>query len=67
LRFCANIYDQTARYHRDRILQGVAPVRQTEDEHKSLLEAATRRDGKGAEQLLRKHIRSVAGRIERAL
>jgi GntR family carbon starvation induced transcriptional regulator len=67
LRFCASIYDQTARYHRDRILQGVAPVRQTEDEHKSLLEAALRRDAKGAVQLLRKHIHNVAARIERAL
>ena len=67
LRFCASIYDQTARYHRDRILQGVAPVRQTEDEHKSLLEAAHCRDAKGAAQMLRKHIRNVAARIERAL
>lgn len=67
LRFCAIIYDQTARYHRDRILQGVAPVRQTEDEHKSLLEAALCRDAKGAAQMLRKHIRNVAARIERAL
>jgi DNA-binding GntR family transcriptional regulator len=67
LRFCASIYDQTARYHRDRILQGVAPARQTEDEHKSLLEAALRRDAKGAVQLLRKHIHNVAARIERAL
>lgn len=67
LRYCASIYDQTARYHRDRILQGVAPVRQTEDEHKALLEAALRRDAKGAAALLKKHIHNVAVRIERAL
>ena len=67
LRFCASIYDQTARYHRDRILQGVAPVRQTEDEHRALLDAALRRDAKGAAALLRKHIQNVAIRIERAL
>jgi GntR family transcriptional regulator, carbon starvation induced regulator len=66
LRYCASIYDQTARYHRDRILQGVAPVRQTEDEHKALLEAALRRDAKGAAVLLKKHIHNVAARIERA-
>ena len=66
LRYCASIYDQTARYHRDRILQGVAPVRQTEDEHKALLEAALRRDAKGGAALLKKHIQNVAARIERA-
>jgi DNA-binding GntR family transcriptional regulator len=49
------------------ILRGVAPVRQTEDEHKSLLEAALRRDAKGAVQLLRKHIHNVAAGIEGAL
>jgi GntR family transcriptional regulator, carbon starvation induced regulator len=67
LRFCASIYDQTARYHRDRILQGVAPVRQTEDEHRSLLDASLRRDANGAAALLRKHIHNVAARIERSL
>jgi len=67
LRFCANIYDHTARYHRDRILEGVAPVRETEDEHNALLEAAFRRDAKGAATRLRRHIQNVAARIERAL
>lgn len=67
LRVCAGIYDQTARYHRDRILEGVAPVKQTEDEHKTLLAAAFRRDAAGAAALLEKHIQNVAARIERAL
>lgn len=67
LRFCGNIYDHTARYHRDRILGGVAPARKTEDEHKVLLAAALGRDARAAAEALRIHIKNVAARIECAL
>ncbi len=66
LRFCRSIYDQTARYHRDRILTGVPPVRKTEREHNALMEAAIARDADTACDLLRGHIESVARRIESA-
>jgi len=67
LRLCGVVYDQVARYHRERILDGAAPVRQTENEHKDLLDAALARDTKTATDLLRAHIRNVATRIESAL
>lgn len=67
LRVCGTVYDQIARYHRERILEGAAPVRQTENEHKDLLDAALARDTKTATDLLRRHVRNVAARIESAL
>lgn len=66
LKFCGAVFDQTARYHRERILDGVAPVRDTENEHKALLEAVLEHDAKAATHLLRTHIKNVAARIERA-
>jgi GntR family transcriptional regulator, carbon starvation induced regulator len=67
LNFCRTVHEQTARYHRTRILEGIAPAKNTEDEHRALMLAALDRDGERAASLLIDHIRSVAKRIRAAL
>lgn len=67
LNFCRVIHEQTARYHRSRILEGIAPARKTEDEHSDLMRAALDRNAQLATDLLLVHIRSVSDRIGDAL
>lgn len=67
LNFCRTIHEQTARYHRTRILEGIAPATDTDDEHHALMLAALDRDEQRAADLLINHIRSVAVRIRSAL
>ena len=67
LKFCRTVHEQTARYHRSRILEGIAPATQTADEHAALMRAAFDRDADRAADLLDAHIRNVADRIDGAL
>lgn len=65
--FCRTIHEQTARYHRSRILEGIVPKKMTEDEHHRLMQAALDRNAARAVEVLTDHIRSVADRIGNAL
>tara|TARA_R110002072_G_scaffold19422_16_gene71950 strand:- start:1518 stop:2216 length:699 start_codon:yes stop_codon:yes gene_type:complete len=67
LHFCRTLHEQVARYHRVRILEGIAPSVRTEDEHEELVRAALGGKADIAANLLNIHIRNVADRIGTAL
>lgn len=67
LRFSGMLIEQVARYHRDSILRGSLPMKETEEEHKRLMEAALQRNADLAGDLLHQHIVSVSKRIRDAI
>lgn len=67
INFCRILHEQTARYHRMRIVQGITPTAPTEDEHDQLMRVALERKADAGAELLRSHIRNVADRISSCL
>ncbi len=67
LNFCRTVHEQTARYHRNRIRDGIAPEAETAAEHYNLMRAALDRNPGRAVDLLCTHIDNVANRIGTAL
>lgn len=67
INFCRILHEQTARYHRMRIVEGITPTNHTEAEHAQLMCAAIDHKADAGADLLRKHIRNVADRISSCL